>query len=122
VLVEKPVASTAEQAAEMVDLAAVGNALQVGHVERFNAALDAVRPFLARPRFIEAVRGEQLRFPLDGYRRRARPDDCTTSTSVLSLVNQSVVEVSAFGCTAVGPHEDFAQARVAVRLTAASPI
>jgi predicted dehydrogenase len=31
---------------------------------------------------------------------------------VLSLVNQSVVEVSAFGCTAVGPHEDFAQARV----------
>jgi predicted dehydrogenase len=112
VLVEKPIASTAEEAAEMVDLAARRQrVLQVGHVERFNPALDAVRPYLTRPRFIEAVRASNYAF---------RSTDIGVVLDlmihdldiVLSLVNQPVVEVAAFGCTAVGPHEDFAQARL----------
>ena len=112
VLVEKPIASTVEQAAEMVDLAARRQrVLQVGHVERFNPALDAVRRHLAHPRFLEAVRASHYAF---------RSTDIGVVLDlmihdldiVLSLVDQPVVEVSAFGCTAVGPHEDFAQARL----------
>lgn len=112
VLVEKPIAATADQAAEMVDLAARRQrVLQVGHVERFNPALDAVRPCLARPRYLEAVRASHYAF---------RSTDIGVVLDlmihdldiVLSLVDQPVVEVSAFGCTAVGPHEDFAQARL----------
>lgn len=112
VLVEKPIASTAEQAAEMVDLAARRQrVLQVGHVERFNPALDAVRAHLTRPRYVESVRASNYAF---------RSTDIGVVLDlmihdldiVLSLVDQPVVEVSAFGCTAVGPHEDFAQARL----------
>ena len=43
VLVEKPIAENPEQAAEMADLARdKGLVLQVGHIERFNPALDAL--------------------------------------------------------------------------------
>jgi len=57
VLVEKPMAQTAEQGAAMLAAArAQKRALFVGQVERFNPAVQAVRPHLRAPRFIEAHR------------------------------------------------------------------
>ena len=57
VLVEKPITVTAEEAGELVDLAAERNlVLQVGHLERFNAAILGVAPLLSEPRFIESHR------------------------------------------------------------------
>ena len=57
VLVEKPMASTAAEGESMLAMARVEKrALFVGQVERFNPAVQASRPFLKSPRFIEAHR------------------------------------------------------------------
>jgi len=52
VLVEKPIASTVEEGREIIDAARrAGVTLMVGHVERFNPAVDAIK---------QAIRGEQI--------------------------------------------------------------
>ncbi len=52
VLVEKPIASTVEQGQEIIDAArAAGVTLMVGHVERFNPAVEAVK---------DAIRNEDI--------------------------------------------------------------
>jgi predicted dehydrogenase len=57
VLVEKPITRTIEEADDLIRLAREsGRTLQVGHVERFNAALLALDLEGAQPRFIEATR------------------------------------------------------------------
>jgi predicted dehydrogenase len=57
VLVEKPIAETAEQAQQLIDLARQQRrVLQVGHLERFNPAILAAEPVLKSPRFIECQR------------------------------------------------------------------
>jgi predicted dehydrogenase len=57
VLVEKPIARTLAEADEMIAAAANGNALlQVGHLERFNPALIALRPHVRNPVYFEIHR------------------------------------------------------------------
>jgi predicted dehydrogenase len=57
VLVEKPVTTTAEEARELIALAAAKRlVLQVGHLERFNPVILAVADRLSNPRFIESNR------------------------------------------------------------------
>jgi len=57
VLLEKPITSTVEQAQELVDIAKANNALfQIGHLERFNPAIMAVKHVLDKPMFIESHR------------------------------------------------------------------
>ena len=57
VLVEKPIAHSVEQAQQLIDAARDhGRVLQVGHLERFNPAILAAEPLLARARFIECHR------------------------------------------------------------------
>jgi len=57
VLVEKPIARTLEEADRMINAAANGNALlQVGHLERFNPALVALRPHVRNPVYFEIHR------------------------------------------------------------------
>jgi UDP-N-acetylglucosamine 3-dehydrogenase len=52
VLVEKPIASTVEEGHEIIDAAhRAGVTLMVGHVERFNPAVEAIK---------EAIRGEDI--------------------------------------------------------------
>jgi predicted dehydrogenase len=57
VLVEKPIARTLAEADEMIKAAANGNSLlQVGHLERFNPALVALRPHVRNPVYFEIHR------------------------------------------------------------------
>lgn len=57
VLIEKPITETVAQAEELIALAAAHSVkLQVGHLERFNAARLALDPFLSAPLFIESQR------------------------------------------------------------------
>jgi predicted dehydrogenase len=57
VLVEKPITQTLEQARELIALADQHDViLQVGHLERFNAARLALDDYLDSPRFIESQR------------------------------------------------------------------
>ena len=57
VLLEKPITHTVLQAKELINLAKLHAVkLQVGHLERFNAAYLALEPFLDNPLFIESNR------------------------------------------------------------------
>jgi predicted dehydrogenase len=57
VLIEKPLATTLDEADELLRLAAVHGAMvQTGHVERFNRAVRAALPYVDAPRFIESNR------------------------------------------------------------------
>ncbi|HSW33657.1 MAG TPA: Gfo/Idh/MocA family oxidoreductase, partial [Steroidobacteraceae bacterium] len=57
VLVEKPITQTPGQARELIEIAARHDRiLQVGHLERFNAAILALEGTLGTPRFIESHR------------------------------------------------------------------
>jgi predicted dehydrogenase len=57
VLVEKPIARTLAEADEMIQAAANrGALLQVGHLERFNPALVALRPHVRNPVYFEIHR------------------------------------------------------------------
>ncbi len=57
VLVEKPISHTLVDADRLIQAAqANGSVLQIGHLERFNPAVQAVREIVNRPRFFEAHR------------------------------------------------------------------
>jgi predicted dehydrogenase len=57
VLVEKPIAPTLEEARELFAIARrSGAALQVGHVERFNGAVQELRKIVERPILVESRR------------------------------------------------------------------
>ncbi|MDP3981574.1 MAG: Gfo/Idh/MocA family oxidoreductase, partial [Chlamydiota bacterium] len=57
VLVEKPITETVEQASALVQLSEQNQlVLQVGHVERYNPAIQALATILDHPRFIECHR------------------------------------------------------------------
>lgn len=54
VLLEKPVANTLEQATELFEIAEKNNAhLQVGHVERFNGAVQEIKKVIKDPLMLE---------------------------------------------------------------------
>src|ERR1051325_5617930 len=61
VLVEKPISRTLEEAEQMIAAARKGSAiLQVGHAERFNPALVALRPHVKNPVYFEIHRVGQF--------------------------------------------------------------
>src|SRR5712671_1628177 len=61
VLVEKPISRTLEEADRMIAAGRQGNAiLQVGHAERFNPALVALRPHVRNPVYFEIHRVGQF--------------------------------------------------------------
>lgn len=61
VLVEKPISRTLEEADQMIAAGRKGNAiLQVGHAERFNPALVALRPHVHNPVYFEIHRVGQF--------------------------------------------------------------
>jgi len=111
-MVEKPLTSRSDQAAELVELAWSNNAiLQVGHIERFNPALSALDDLRVRPRYISAERSGTYTF---------RSTDIGVVFDlmihdidlILAMVSAPVRSVSAIGVSLFGPLEDVAQARV----------
>lgn len=61
VLVEKPISRTLDEADSMIEAALRGNAiLQVGHLERFNPAMVALRPHVRKPVYFEIHRVGQF--------------------------------------------------------------
>ncbi|WP_178915291.1 Gfo/Idh/MocA family protein [Natronomonas gomsonensis] len=104
-LVEKPLAGTPRDARAIVDAAEeAGVTLQVGHVERFNPAVQAVSEF-ADELDIVALEAQRLGPPVD----RAGDDGAVMDLMIhdidiaLSLLGESVVDVRTTG-TADGEH------------------
>ncbi|GAB6164188.1 Gfo/Idh/MocA family oxidoreductase [Thermostilla marina] len=110
VFVEKPITVTDEEAQELIRLAeANGLVLQVGHVERFNPAFQAVLPYADSPKFIEASRCGPFTFrSMDvGVVLDLMIHDIDL---VLSLVRSRPVQVDALGVSVLGGEEDVAHA------------
>ncbi|MGE5193445.1 MAG: Gfo/Idh/MocA family protein [Deltaproteobacteria bacterium] len=112
VFVEKPIAAGVDEARELVELAARHEALlQVGHVERYNPALVAARPFLRDPKYIRAERVSPFSFRSTdiGVVHDMMIHDIDL---VLDLVAAPVVGVQALGVGILGELEDCVQARL----------
>lgn len=112
VLVEKPLAKTLEDADALVAAAAAGGlTLAVGHTERFNPAVQAVRPLLTGPRFIEVHR-------LGTFPERSLDIDVVFDLMihdldlVRSLVGGEVVSIDAVGVPVLTPRIDIANVRL----------
>ena len=112
VLVEKPLARDAREAQQMIDAAAASGAvLGVGHTERYNPAVAAVRPLLDHPRFIEIHR-------LGTFPDRSLDIDVVFDLMihdldvVLSIVPSEVVTVEAVGVAVLTAKPDIANARL----------
>ena len=112
VLVEKPITVTAEEAAELVSIAAANDlVLQVGHLERFNAAILGVAPLLSEPRFIEGhrlapfnPRGADVSVVLDLMIHDV--------DLILNMVRSPIVSIDANGAAVISDEPDIANARI----------
>jgi predicted dehydrogenase len=112
VLIEKPIASTLEEADSLAMLAAEHDVvLQVGHLERFSAAHGAVSTRMGQPLYIEAVRVAPF---------KPRGTDVSVILDlmihdldlILALVDAPIESVDAVGAAVASAHEDIANARV----------
>ncbi|KPJ82050.1 MAG: UDP-N-acetyl-D-glucosamine dehydrogenase [Gemmatimonas sp. SG8_23] len=112
VLVEKPITVTAEEAGELVALAGEKDlVLQVGHLERFNAAILGVAPLLVEPRFIEShrlapfnPRGADVSVVLDLMIHDV--------DLILNMVKSPIVSIDANGASVISEEPDIANARI----------
>jgi predicted dehydrogenase len=109
-LVEKPMAGTLAEAEQLVAIArSAGAVLQVGHIERFNPALQALDRLAVRPKYINAERLSTFTF---------RSTDIGVVLDlmihdldlILSMVSAPVRRVVAVGLCVFGDHEDVANA------------
>ena len=76
VLVEKPLSRTLAEADALLELArAKSLVLQVGHLQRFNPAFQALAAARGRPLFIDIERLAPFKDARHRRRRGARPDD-----------------------------------------------
>jgi len=112
VLVEKPIAATLAQADALGALAGERRlVLQVGHLERFSAAYQAMAGRIGAPLYIEATRIAPF---------KPRGTDVSVILDlmihdldlVLSLVDSDIESVDAIGAAVSSPFEDIANARV----------
>ncbi len=112
VFIEKPLTTTLYEAKKLIELAEEANVkVQVGHVERFNPAFMAAKPYLHNPMFIEAHRLGQF---------NPRGTDVPVILDlmihdidiVLSVVDSGVKKISASGVSVVSDTPDIANARI----------
>lgn len=111
-LVEKPIATTLEQADRLIAAARKSGAtLAVGHVERFNPAIQAIRDLEIVPRFIESHR-------LAAFKPRSMDIGVVLDLMihdldlVLKLVDSEIESIDAVGGAMLTDREDVVSARL----------
>ena len=110
--IEKPVTQTLEQAEELISLCQEKDIkAQVGHVERYNPAFIATKPFIDEPMFIEIHR-------LAEFNPRGTDVSVVLDLMIhdldilLSVVKSPVKEIRASGVCVVSKSPDIANARI----------
>lgn len=112
VLIEKPIAPSLEAADRILAAAERGGAIvQIGHIERFNAAVIAAEPYLEEPLFVESHRMAPF---------VARSTDVPVVLDLMihdvdlvqTIVGQTVTEISATGIPVLTEQVDIANARL----------
>jgi len=113
VLIEKPIATTLSQADGLLAIAKRKRlVLQVGHIERFNAAIQAAQQYLSHPRFIEAHRLSP--YPFRGTDVSVILDVMIHDLDlVLALVRSKPIRIDAVGVPVLSKLEDIANVRLA---------
>jgi predicted dehydrogenase len=113
VLVEKPITATLKEADALLAKAeSRGRILQVGHVERYNPAVEAALAAVRSPRFIEVHR-------LGLFTARSLDVDVVLDLMIhdlqilQALVRRPVAEIRAAGVAVLTPRLDIANARLA---------
>lgn len=111
-LVEKPFTTTLAEADELIRLAQEKDlVLQVGHLERFNPAVLAMRPLLHNPLFIEAHR-------ISVFKDRGTDVDVVLDLMIhdidiiLSIVDSPLESIHTVGAPVITPLTDIANARL----------
>jgi len=112
VLVEKPIAHTLQDAERLIRSAESNHCvLQVGHLERFNPAVRALRKIVTRPRFFESHR-------MGSFSPRSLDVDVVLDLMIhdldiiASLVPSEVTQVHAVGIAILTSRIDIANARI----------
>jgi len=112
IFIEKPITNTVEEAEQIRDMVAeYGVKGQVGHVERFNPAFNAVKDDLKSPMFIEThrlaefnPRGTDVPVVLDLM--------IHDIDIILSVVKSKVKSINASGVSVISSTPDIANARI----------
>ncbi len=112
VLVEKPITETTEQGEQLIEAAkSNGLILQVGHLERFNPAVEAVETMIREPRFIEVQR-------LGSFSSRSLDIDVVLDLMIhdldiiAALIKDEVSVIRASGIHVLSEKIDIANARL----------
>jgi predicted dehydrogenase len=112
VLVEKPIARTIEEADRMIAAAERSGArLMVGHLERFNPAMVALRPHVTQPLYFEIHR-------VSPFPNRSLDVDVVLDVMIHDLdaiqwlVESDVAEIRAVGIPVISDKVDAANARI----------
>jgi len=112
IMLEKPMTTTLEEADDLVTLAEKKRCiLQVGHLERFNPAVLAMRPLLKNPLFIEAHR-------LSVFKNRGIDVDVVLDLMIhdidiiLSIIDSPIKDIHTVGAPVITQLTDIANARI----------
>ncbi|MFQ6070650.1 MAG: Gfo/Idh/MocA family oxidoreductase [Candidatus Aminicenantales bacterium] len=112
VLVEKPITETVEQAEELVSLSEKNGAvLQVGHLERFNPAVEALEDLITEPKFVEVER-------LGSFSSRSLDINVVLDLMIhdldiiLALIKHEVSAIRSSGINVLSEKIDIANARI----------
>jgi predicted dehydrogenase len=111
-LIEKPVTARIEEAEELLRIASDRNLiLQVGHIERFNSAVQQVREMVSDPIYIQSKRTGPFspRISDVGVVLDLMIHDVDI---ILSLVRSEIADISAMGRCVRTNHEDIASAQI----------
>ena len=112
VFIEKPICSTVEQAYQLTNLEDENKVFgQVGHVERFNPAFEAIKSSIDSPQFIEAHRFAEF---------NPRGTDVSVVLDlmihdidiVLSVVKSKIKKIDASGFSLISETPDICNARI----------
>ena len=122
VLIEKPIATSLEEADDLLTIAErTGALIQTGHVERFNRAVRAALPYVEGPRFIESdrlapfnPRGSDVAVVLDLM--------IHDIDLVRTFVGGGVASIAAVGVPVLTPFVDIANARISFEAGAVANI
>jgi len=112
VLIEKPMTATLEQADELIKIAeSRGRIMQIGHLERFNPAVIALRDIVHNPMFIEAHR-------LSIFKDRSTDVSVVLDLMIhdidiiMNIVKSKIKSIHAAGAPVICEHADIANVRL----------
>jgi predicted dehydrogenase len=112
VLIEKPMTATLEQADDLIKIAeSRGLIMQIGHLERFNPAVIALKDIVHSPMFIEAHR-------LSIYKDRSTDVSVVLDLMIhdidiiMNIVQSEIKSIHAAGAPVICEHADIANVRL----------